>query len=260
MPPTLRPGLIDADRFERSRRVGWIDMDAVARSGCLIIGAGALGNEVVKDLVLSGFRRFTLVDMDRVVRSNLNRCVFFREEDAVAGRMKAQVVAQRALDLDPGVRFDVRTSRVEELDPDAFGQHDVVVGCLDNVAARLHVNAHAFHAGVPFIDGGTMGTSGKVQVVLPPRTPCLQCAANRTHFKDMDKRHSCTGSEATYHEPKLAAEITTTSVIAAIQAREVLKIVSGRAADCIAHVLHYNGLTNRCEEYQLSIDPFCPLH
>jgi molybdopterin/thiamine biosynthesis adenylyltransferase len=260
MPSVLRPGMIDEDRFERSKRVGWIEMEAVGRSHCLVVGAGALGNEVVKDLVLSGFRYITLVDMDRVVRSNLNRCVFFREEDAAHGRMKAEVVAARARELDPDVDIVPQATRIEDLDPSVFRQHEVVLGCLDNVAARLHANAHAYHARIPFIDGGTLGTSGKVQVVLPPTSPCVQCASNRTHFRDMDKRHSCTGSDAIYHEPKLAAEITTTSVVAAIQVREALKIVSGRADDCVKHVLHYNGLTNLVEAYELEIDPVCSLH
>jgi len=53
-------------------------------------------NEVVKDLVLSGFRRITVVDMDHVVRSNLNRCFFFRESDVAGGTSKASAVAERA--------------------------------------------------------------------------------------------------------------------------------------------------------------------
>jgi molybdopterin/thiamine biosynthesis adenylyltransferase len=102
--------------------------------------------------------------------------------------------------------------------------------------------------------------AGRVQVVIPPSTPCLQCGMNRTHFKVMDRRYSCTGNEASFYEPKLPAEITTTSVVAAIQVREAVKIMSGREMDCIKHVLHYNGLTNASENLELSIDPRCPMH
>ena len=110
---------------------------------------------------------------------------------------------------------------------------DLVFGCLDNIAARLHVNSHSYLARSPYIDGGTNGFRGKVQVVIPPETPCLQCAMNRTHYRVMEKRFSCTGSDVSYFEPKMPAEITTTSVVAAIQVREAVKLASGRQEKCI---------------------------
>jgi molybdopterin/thiamine biosynthesis adenylyltransferase len=260
MTDPLRPDHQDEDRLERSRRIGWIDMDIVIGARCLVIGAGALGNEVVKDLILSGVRRIVIVDMDDVVISNLNRCVFFRTEDAMAGRHKAQVIAHRARDLNEAAQIEAIVGRVQDLPSGRFKEHDVVFGCLDNVAARLHANSHSYFHGVPYVDGATMGTSGKVQVVRPPLTPCLQCAMNRTHYKLMEKRFSCTGNEVTFFEPKMAAEITTTSVVAAVQVREGLKILSGREDECIKNVWYYDGLANRSEVLEVDLDPNCSAH
>jgi len=256
----LRTDSIDADRWERSRRIDWLDMERVASARVLVVGAGALGNEAVKDLVLSGVRRVDVVDMDHVVRSNLNRCVFFREEDASQGALKAEVVANRARELDPGADVRPMVGRVEDLPEDAWSSYDIVLGCLDNIAARLHVNAHSFYRGTPYIDGGTRGTTGKVQVVLPPSTPCLQCGMNSTHYRTLDLRHSCTGGDVTFFQPKIAAEITTTAIIAAVQVREAIKVLSGRADRCISHVAHYDGLAGRWMELELSLDPSCPNH
>ena len=256
----LRTADIDADRWERSRRIDWLDMGKVASARVLVVGAGALGNEVVKDLVLSGVRRLDVVDMDRVVRSNLNRCVFFREEDASRGALKADVVASRAMELDPGADVRPMAGRVEELPEDAWRAYDIVMGCLDNIAARLHVNSQSYYHGIPYVDGGTRGTTGKVQVVLPPSTPCLQCGMNRTHYRTLELRHSCTGSDVTFFQPKIAAEITTTAIIAAVQVREAAKILSGREDRCISHVAHYDGLAGRWDELELSFDPSCPNH
>lgn len=260
MSETIRAGEIDQDRWERSRRIEWLDMERVQAASFLIVGAGALGNEVVKDLVLAGARHLTLVDMDRVVRSNLNRCVFFREDDHEARRFKTEAVASRAKELDPEV--DIRTfeHRIEELGDQEWGKHDIVLGCLDNVAARLHANAHSYHRAVPYIDGGTNGFAGRVQVIVPPSTPCLQCGLNRSHYRILEKRHSCTGSEVTFFEPKVPAEITTTALIAAVQVRESLKLVCRRPDAVIRHVLHYNGLRNSWDELELSFDPECPMH
>ena len=260
MTDPLRPDHQDVDRLERSRRVGWIDMDAVIAARCLVIGAGALGNELVKDLILSGVRRITIVDMDHVVISNLNRCVFFRTEDALLGKEKAQVIAQRARDLNEAAEIEAIVGRVQNLQAERFKEHDVVFGCLDNVAARLHTNSHSYFHGVPYIDGATMGTSGKVQVVKPPSTPCLQCAMNRTHYKMLEKRFSCTGNDVTFFEPKMAAEITTTSVVAAVQVREGLKILSGKEDECIKNVWYYDGLANRSEVLEVDLDPDCSVH
>ncbi len=218
-----------------------------------------MGNEVIKNLVLSGFRRITLVDMDHIVRSNLNRCLFFRDDDAIKKRNKAEVVAERAEELNPEVEIKPLPVKVEAMSERDIAAHDLVFGCLDNIAARLHINSHAYYHRIPYIDGGTNGTSGRVQVVLPG-DPCMQCGMNRSHFRIMEKRFSCTGREVTFFEPRVAAEITTTSVIAAIQVREGIKILSRREADCIQHVLHYDGLHGTSQIFELEVNLECPLH
>ncbi len=256
----IRAGGGDEDRWERSHRIKWLDMEKLRSSNFLVVGAGALGNEVVKDLVLSGARKITLVDMDHVVRSNLNRCIFFREGDSTGRRLKAEVVAERARDLDPTVDICPVVGRVEDLPEDSWNKHSIVFGCLDNVAARLHVNSFSYYNMVPYIDGGTNGHAGRVQVILPPSTPCLQCGLNRSHYRILERRNSCTGTEITFFQPKMAAEITTTAMVAAVQVREALKIVSGREGSIIRNVLHFNGLQNTWEELELSLDPLCPLH
>ncbi len=83
---------------------------------------------------------------------------------------------------------------------------------------------------------------------------------NRTHYRTLERRYSCTGSDTVFFEPKLAAEITTTSVIAAIQVREAIKILSGKGDNCLHHLLYYNGLTNQIQELEIPLDPECPMH
>ncbi|MBC7108076.1 MAG: ThiF family adenylyltransferase [Methanomassiliicoccales archaeon] len=260
MSALIRIGAIDEDRFDRSRRIRWLDMERIESARCFVAGAGALGNEVIKNLVLSGVRSIVLVDMDYVVRSNLNRCVLFREEDALRKSMKAEIIAKRAKELNPEINITPINSRIEEIDLRCLKNYDVVFGCFDNIGARLHLNAHAYYYGVPYIDGGTDGTTGKIQVVLPPDTPCLQCATNKTHAKILEKRFSCTGADISIYEPKIPAEITTTSIIAAIQVREGLKIISGKKENCIRHVCYYNGLLNTFDSFEVSLDPMCPVH
>ena len=256
----LRAGHFDADRFERSKRIGWFDLDAIRRQNVLVVGAGALGNEAVKNLVLSGFRRISLVDMDTVVYSNLNRCLFFSEDDSRRKRFKAKVVARKAALLDRGAAITPHCRRIEDLPEGFIPGHTLVLGCLDNIAARLHLNAHTYPRGIPYIDGATLGTIGKVQVVLPPETPCLECGMNRTHMRILEKRFSCTGRDVTFFDPKLAAEITTTSVVAAVLVREALKLACGQRETCLRNLFYYDAVRNVSDVLQTDRNPGCPHH
>jgi len=257
----IKPGDRESDRFDRSKRISWLDMESIARTRCMVVGAGALGNEVVKNLILSGFREITLIDMDSIVLSNLNRCLFFREEDCEGRVMKAETIARRASHLDRGVTITPIVKKIQEVGEEIWIRHHMVFGCLDNIMARLHVNSYCYHHCIPYIDGGTHGFRGKVQVIIPElSTPCFQCGLNRSHFRVLEKRFSCTGGDVSVYEPKLPAEITTTSVIGAIQVREALKIASGRKEMCIRHILHYDGERGDTDVFEIDIDPCCPNH
>jgi molybdopterin/thiamine biosynthesis adenylyltransferase len=253
-------GGMDEDRFDRSKRIPWLDIERISSSRVLVVGAGALGNEVSKNLALSGYRRISIVDMDHVVLSNLNRCIFFNEEDARARRNKAEAVAAGVSAMAPNARPEAVCARIES-QPDGFiGHHDLVFGCLDNVLARLHVNAHSYVANVPYIDGGMEGMIGRVTVVTPPNGACLQCGMNRSHAKVAQMRFSCTGRDVVFHEPRLAAEVTTTSLISAVMVREGLKVASGRRDLLLKNVLYYDGQRNVAEELEIPVDPDCPVH
>lgn len=256
----LAVGWPDHDRFDRSKRLGWFDLERVRESRVLVVGAGALGNEVCKNLVLSGFRRLTLVDRDHVVPANRNRCLFFSGEDARARRKKALVVAEKLALLDPEVEVETRVQWIEDCEEELVARHHLVLGCLDNILARLHVNAHAYYHRVPYIDGGTRGLSGKVQVVIPPRTSCLECGMNASHRKVSHLRYSCTGHTVSFFTPKLAADITITSIIAAVQVQEALKVVHGRHRHLLRHLFHYDGNRNRARVLEVPINPHCPHH
>src|ERR1700693_2548003 len=102
--PTVRIPAQDAsaaqeDRFHRFLLIGWWDQAKLRRARVLVVGAGALGNEIVKNLALLGVGNLYIADMDRVENSNLSRSVLYRESDH--GRFKADVAAEAAKSLYP---------------------------------------------------------------------------------------------------------------------------------------------------------------
>ena len=82
------------DRYARHRLVDGWDQDKIARASVMVVGAGAIGNEVIKLLALYGVGHVLIVDFDTVELSNLSRSLLFREADI--GRAKAVVAAERA--------------------------------------------------------------------------------------------------------------------------------------------------------------------
>ena len=260
MEDPIRLRAMEDDRYDRSRRTGWLDIDAISRSKVLMVGAGALGNEVAKNLALSGFEDITVVDMDHVVGSNLNRCLFFSEKDAADRRPKAEVLSEGVSAMVPSVRCRAVVARIEDTPSDMFSEADVVFGCLDNIPARIFVNSMAYSYERPFVDGGMDGFAGRVMVVRPPEGACLQCGMNRSHARVANLRFSCTGRDAVFHNPTLAAEITTTSVLAAVMVREGLKQVCGRPDSSVNNVFYYDGLRNMSEEMEVPRNPECPVH
>ncbi len=92
----------DDDRYGRLRLIPWWRQERLASARVLVVGAGALGNEVLKNLALLGVGTVYLIDLDVVEPSNLSRSVLFRAEDG--GRGKAEVAARRAGRSTPTLR------------------------------------------------------------------------------------------------------------------------------------------------------------
>jgi molybdopterin/thiamine biosynthesis adenylyltransferase len=215
----------DHDRYHRQSLIAWWDQKRLGAASILVVGAGALGNELVKNLVLMGVGRILLVDMDRVENSNLARCVFFRTEDE--GRPKAQVLARRAGELNPDTEIiplvgDVRMT----VGLGVFAEVDLVLGGLDNREARLFVNQACWKTGTPWIDGAIEGLMGVVRVFTPPHSACYECTLSERDHELIAARRTCA---MLTREEMLAGRTpttaTTSSVVAGMQAQEAVKLL-----------------------------------
>jgi adenylyltransferase/sulfurtransferase len=209
------------DRFDRQTRITWWDQSKLTAAKVLVVGAGALGNEIVKNLALVGVGHITIVDMDIIERSNLARCIFFRESDE--GLAKAEVLAREVKRVNSDIDTQFFTCPVQELGDAFIEDFTLVIAGLDNREARVWLGSAVRRVGKVWIDAAIEGLMGSVQT-FTPTGPCYACSMNDVDWKQVAHRRSCKllGNEEIEagHTPTNA---TTSSIIAGIQAQEAIK-------------------------------------
>jgi molybdopterin/thiamine biosynthesis adenylyltransferase len=217
----------EEDRFARFRLIGWWDQARLRAARVLVIGAGALGNEIVKNLALLGVGNVFVADRDRIELSNLSRSVLFRAADC--GRSKAEVAAERARELFPEMNVQEFSGNiVYDLGLGVYRWADVVIGGLDNREARVAINQAAAKVGRPWIDGAIERLDGVARVFDASSGPCYECTMSEVDWKMLAARRSCALlSRDEMEMGKVPTTPTTSSVIAGIQTQEAVKLLHG---------------------------------
>ena len=217
----------DDDRYSRLRLIPWWRQERLAAAKVLVVGAGALGNEVLKNLALLGIGTTYVIDLDAIEPSNLSRSVLFRASDG--GRPKAQVAAERAREINPEIAFHwLRGDVITDVGLGLFADVDVVIGCLDNREARLWVNRQCWKVGTPWVDSGIQEIQGVVKVFVPPDSACYECAMTARDYQLLNLRYSCPLlSREQILEGKVPTAPTIASMMAALEVQEALKIIHG---------------------------------
>lgn len=215
------------DRFSRLRLISWWDQERIAGCKLLVIGAGALGNEILKNAALLGFAKVIVVDLDRIEESNLSRAVLYRSDDV--GKFKADAAASGYCSLAPDARVHPIVANVlHGCGLGLFEWSDVIVAGLDNREARLWINRSAWKVNRPWIDGAIEGINGVVRVFLPGVAPCYECTLGEVDWALLQKRMSCNLlTVEPMVEGKVATTPTISSIIAGVQVQEAVKLIHG---------------------------------
>ncbi|UPG92466.1 molybdopterin-synthase adenylyltransferase MoeB [Luteibacter aegosomatissinici] len=247
-------GALDSDATERYSRqillpqVGEAGQATLSSARIVVIGAGGLGAPALLYLAAAGIGHITVIDDDRVERSNLHRQVV--HADARVGMGKAESARMTLLALNPRVQVEVVADRLRAENVETLIRgHDVVVDGADNFATRYLLAAATRRLGIPMVYAAIERFTGQASVFDPRRedSPCYRCL---------------------FPEPPSAADAPNCAeagvlgvlpgTLGLVQATEAIKLVLGLGQPLVGRLLTYDALAMRFRELTLRRDPACP--
>jgi len=244
----------DRDRYARQRIIpGW-DQRRLAGRTAVVVGVGAVGNEVAKNLALAGVGRLILCDPDIAADSNLSRTVLLRNGDV--GQPKAVAAAAALEDLVPGL---IAEPRVADLGSGVglgeLAAAGITLSCVDTIRARMRLLGRCALAGAALVDGGTHPFGGEIRLRLSPDEPCYACSLSAHERGVADLPWSCFGMSPDGPQP---ASIATAALIAAWMSAAAVQVLLGPPPSY--RVLSVDAAGGRTTPVLLTRDPACPHH
>lgn len=233
----------DSDRYHTFSYISWWQQDVVREATVMVVGAGALGNEVIKNLALMGIGNLLICDFDTIEDSNLSRSVLFRESDN--GKRKVDAAAAAAKELNPDVNVKAWHGDINaEMGLGVFRHVDVIVGCLDNREARLSIDRFSQFINRPWVDGAIQELMGIVRVFWPGRGANYESTLTDYDYQMISLRYSCPIlARDNVLQGKVPTTPTSASIVAAFQTQEALKLIHDMEVEPGVGML-INGLTN----------------
>jgi molybdopterin/thiamine biosynthesis adenylyltransferase len=214
---TLRLGIYPRRYLRNRESLSLQDQLKLAESKVAVVGAGGLGGTVIQLLGRIGIGRLAVVDCDVFDETNLNRQAFCTR--AWVGQPKALAVQAQMKVINPAAEVLAHNIRLDPANgPKILAGCRVIVDALDNVKDRLTLEALAKGLGVPFVHGALAGFEGQLLTVFPEDPGLKQIYGNGEEG----------GSAANRPEFLLGVPSITPSLVATLEAMEVLKILLNR--------------------------------
>ena len=249
-------------------KLSWFKQKKVSSAHVMVVGCGALGNEVIKNLALFGVGNLVLVDFDEVEYSNLTRSILFTSDDASTNRYKVEAAAESIKKINPNINVTTIVGDISHnVGLGLIRKMNVVVGCLDNRWARYTLNRLCMRAGVPWVDGGINALEGVAKVFIPGKN-CYACTLEPSALTELKKHTSCAVAiKRNIESGRVPTTPVVASIIGAVQAQESMKLIhkeelaSGELTSLCGKMFCYDGasMTVRLVSHQ-AWDNDCPVH
>jgi molybdopterin/thiamine biosynthesis adenylyltransferase len=223
----LRLGIYPYRYIRNSDTISPEEQLKLAESRVAVIGAGGLGGQVIVLLSRVGLGHLVVVDFDLFDETNLNRQALCSKKSL--RKSKSEVAVDMVSSINPGVEVSPYQVRLDSLNaPEILAGSDVVVDALDNIPDRFVLERTTKKLGVPLVHGALAGFEGWMMTIFP-NEPGLEWV----YGCGEGKKNNVKSPEAILGVPAL-----TPSIIATLQAMEVLKIILKRGKIFRCTMLH----------------------
>ncbi len=257
------------DRFARHHQIPGFEQSVVSGLKIALIGAGAIGNEFLKNALLMGLGSVTVYDFDTTELSNLTRSVFLRETDI--GSNKAEAVVKRAQELHPQTLLTAIAGDIADtLSLSALKQYDFLVCAVDNLAARLRINDMTLLTGTPWINLAIDARNTVVEVFTSrlfentQDPPCYACGLPLSAYERLQARYSCGGLQrAALIEKKVPTTAITASTVAALGLSALLRLAHTKIGSALwpssaNERIFFDTVSYQSQRSQLNRQADCP--
>lgn len=230
----------ELDRYKRQMMLfGEEGQERLKKAHIFIAGAGGLGSPVSIYLAVAGVGTITIVDMDVVDLTNLNRQVLHFDRDV--GKKKTASAEDKLQALNPDITVNAIDVRIEASNAvKLVGKADGIVDAMDNFPTRYLLNNAAIAKEIPLFHGGIRGFYGQATTIIPGKTPCLKCIFPKAPPKEV-----------------FPVVGVTPGIIGTIQANEVIKYLLGSGELLTNRLFIWDGMQAHAEELCVERNPTC---
>jgi molybdopterin/thiamine biosynthesis adenylyltransferase len=230
----------ELERYKRQMMLfGEDGQERLKKAHIFIAGAGGLGSPVSIYLAVAGVGTITIVDMDVVDQTNLNRQILHFDRDI--GRKKTASAEEKLQELNPDITVNAIDVKIDELNAAKLvGRADGIVDAMDNYPTRYLLNDVAIAKQIPFFHGGIRGFYGQATTIIPGTTPCLKCIFPKAPPKEV-----------------FPVVGVTPGFIGMVQANEVLKCLLGIGELLTNRLFIWDGMQAQAEEICVERNPAC---
>jgi adenylyltransferase/sulfurtransferase len=213
--------------------------ERLKKAHIFIAGAGGLGSPVSLYLAVAGIGTITIVDMDVVDQTNLNRQILHYDRDI--GKKKTTSAKEKLQAINPDITVNAIDVKIDETNAaDLVGEAQGIVDAMDNYPTRYLLNNAAIAKGIPLFHGGIRGFYGQATTIIPGTTPCLKCIFPKPPPKEV-----------------FPVVGVTAGFIGMVQANEVIKFLLGIGELLTGRLLIWDGMQAHAEEICVERNPAC---
>jgi len=230
----------ELERYKRQMMLfGEEGQERLKKAHIFIAGAGGLGSPVSIYLAVAGVGTITIIDMDVVDGTNLNRQILHYDRDI--GRKKTASAEEKLQELNPDIIINAIDVKIDASNAKKLvGNADGIVDAMDNYPTRYLLNDLAIAKQIPFFHGGIRGFYGQATTIIAGSTPCLKCIFPKAPPKE-----------------EFPVVGVTAGIIGTIQSNEVIKYLTGTGDLLTNRLFIWDGMQAHAEEICIERNPSC---